>query len=61
MTLDELQQLQVGDEVSVERETYQFQKVDVGRIYPDGDADITLWTMDGGGPVKCFASEIELK
>jgi hypothetical protein len=71
MTLDEVLQLTVGNEVVVsqplvaplraQQETYQVQRIDVGTMYGDGDADITLWTMDGGGPVQCFASELQLK
>jgi hypothetical protein len=61
MTVDEVRQLTVGNEVRVDGETYQVQRVHIGTEYPDGDADVTLWTMDGGGAVSCFASEIEHK
>jgi uncharacterized Zn finger protein len=61
MTLEEVQQLQVGDEIVVERETHQVQRVEVGTEYPDGDADVKVWTMDGGGPLTCFVSEIVAK
>jgi hypothetical protein len=61
MTVEEVQQLQFGDEVVVERETWQVQRVEVRTLYPDGDADVSIWTTSGGGPLQCFASEVQPK